>query len=116
MLSRKTHYLQVALNSTPYDAFQILNQLPASERIIIEAGTPLIKGYGIGIVDELNTAWSQKLRLASIDAPAYVVADLKCMDRGANRGRKPGSSRSIVANTTGATSNDNAACSSEPTE
>lgn len=97
MLSRKTHYLQVALNSTPYDAFQILNQLPASERIIIEAGTPLIKGYGIGIVDELNTAWSQKLRLASIDAPAYVVADLKCMDRGATEAAMASSNNASAA-------------------
>ena len=46
MLDRKKHYLQVALNSTPSDARDIISRLPLSDRIVIEAGTPLIKEYG----------------------------------------------------------------------
>lgn len=42
--------MQVALNGTLSDAEKIISQLPLSDRIIIEAGTPLIKHYGeIGI-------------------------------------------------------------------
>lgn len=52
-LSDKQRYLQVALNSTRAEARAILSALPSSERIIIEAGTPLIKRYGIGIIREI---------------------------------------------------------------
>jgi bifunctional enzyme Fae/Hps len=45
-LSRKKRYLQIALNNSLREAESIINQLPRSERIIIEAGTPLIKRYG----------------------------------------------------------------------
>lgn len=45
-LSQKKCYLQIALNSTLEEAHKIISQLPLSERIIIEAGTPLIKKYG----------------------------------------------------------------------
>lgn len=82
MLSRKTHYLQIALNSTPSDAMQIIRQLPPSERIILEAGTPLIKEYGTSIISEIKTEWDSILKMNSIDTEGYVVADLKCMDRG----------------------------------
>ena len=42
-LNPKKHYLQVALNSTLEDAREIISQLPISDRIILEAGTPFIK-------------------------------------------------------------------------
>lgn len=45
-LNPKKKYLQVALNSTLDEAYRIIQQLPKSERIIVEAGTPLIKRYG----------------------------------------------------------------------
>jgi bifunctional enzyme Fae/Hps len=45
-LSDKKRYLQIALNSTLDEAFRIIRQLPKSDRIIVEAGTPLIKRYG----------------------------------------------------------------------
>ena len=45
-LDPKKRYLQVALNSTLDEAYRIIHQLPVSDRIIIEAGTPLIKRYG----------------------------------------------------------------------
>lgn len=47
MLNPKKRYLQIALNSTLDEAYKIIQQLPRSDRIIVEAGTPLIKRYGI---------------------------------------------------------------------
>ncbi len=46
ILSQKKSYLQVALNSTLEEAQRIIYSLPKNERIIVEAGTPLIKRYG----------------------------------------------------------------------
>jgi bifunctional enzyme Fae/Hps len=80
MLSPKKHYIQVALNSSLDEARRIIELLPPSDRIIIEAGTPLIKEYGSGAISELNSLWSA--RLYGTDIKPYVVADLKCMDRG----------------------------------
>lgn len=71
ILARRKKYLQVAMNRTLNEAMADLYRLPRDERIIIEAGTPLIKRYGIGVVGDL--------RRAGFD---YVVADLKTMDRG----------------------------------
>lgn len=104
MLNRKKKYLQVALNNTPWEGEGIIATLPVSERILIEAGTPLIKAYGAEGIRKLKYAWDVKLRgysnsqfssfLSSIpkqtqsivgqdfDTNAYVVADTKCMDRG----------------------------------
>lgn len=82
MLSTKTHYLQVALNSNLHEAARIIASLPASERILIEAGTPLIKEYGENAISSLYNLWSEKLITAGIMVTPYVVADLKCMDRG----------------------------------
>ncbi len=72
ILDRKKKYLQVALNSTLSEAAEIINKLPQSDRIILEAGTPLIKHYGIDAI-----SFIKNLRPTS-----YVVADLKTMDRG----------------------------------
>ena len=123
-LDRKKHYLQVALNSTLEEARQIIAALPYSDRILIEAGTPLIKRYGTEGIEKLRLYWSQKsnplapvvgkklsgvktgglldvlmlllnpeLSTLSQKKPValsqsknaiapYIVADLKCMDRG----------------------------------
>jgi len=45
-LSSKKRYLQIALNSTLEEAEKIISQIPLSDRILLEAGTPLIKRYG----------------------------------------------------------------------
>ncbi len=45
-LNPRKRYLQIALNSTLEEAHKIINQIPISDRILIEAGTPLIKRYG----------------------------------------------------------------------
>ncbi len=78
MLNRKKKYLQVALNSTPSEGEEIISKLPVSERIIIEAGTPLVKAYGVDGILRLKNAW--EIKTGTVDS--YVVADTKCMDRG----------------------------------
>ncbi|MCL4338355.1 orotidine 5'-phosphate decarboxylase [Patescibacteria group bacterium] len=79
MLDRKKRYLQIALNSTLNDAYNIIQSLPASDRIIIEAGTPLIKRYGMEAIASLYRWWGE--RLEGLDVSPYIVADLKTMDR-----------------------------------
>jgi len=73
MLDRRKKYLQVALNSTLQEAAEIIRTLPQSDRILLEAGTPLIKHYGIEAIRFIKNSRPQN----------YVVADLKTMDRGA---------------------------------
>jgi 3-keto-L-gulonate-6-phosphate decarboxylase len=77
MLDKKAKYLQIAFNRSLDEVMKMVAALPASEKIIIEAGTPFIKNYGSAGIVALNRAWSENLK-----KPGYVVADLKCMDRG----------------------------------
>jgi len=84
-LNSRTKYLQIALNGSLYDARRIIRQLPASGRIIIEAGTPLIKESGISAVAQLKYAWQNRLSGTGIEP--YIVADLKTIDRGATEAR-----------------------------
>ncbi|MFA6552892.1 MAG: orotidine 5'-phosphate decarboxylase / HUMPS family protein, partial [Patescibacteria group bacterium] len=70
-LEKRKKYLHVALNSTLEEAREIISQLPTSNRILIEAGTPMIKIYGAEAVSQIK----------SIAPPgAYIVADNKCTD------------------------------------
>jgi len=71
ILKRKKKYLQIALNSTPYEAREIITRLPFSERILIEAGTPLIKIYGRRAISEIKDTAPEG---------SYIVADTKCVD------------------------------------
>ncbi|MDP3093506.1 MAG: orotidine 5'-phosphate decarboxylase / HUMPS family protein [bacterium] len=71
ILDKKQKYLQIALNSTLEEAEEIIRQLPASERILVEAGTPLIKIYGAKAISKIK-AWA--------GPGTYVVADLKTAD------------------------------------
>lgn len=77
MLRVKTKYLQIAFNRSLDEVKKMIYMLTPSEKIIIEAGTPLIKQYGQEGIRLLNHWWSEKLK-----KPGYIVADLKCMDRG----------------------------------
>lgn len=77
ILDRKKKYLQVALNSNLGEAYSIIKSLPKSDRIIIEAGTPLIKEYGTDVIRQLVNYWSQ----GDLTGNPYIVADLKIMDR-----------------------------------
>jgi len=69
--------LQIALNSDLATTSFIISQLPPDPRIILEAGTSFIKNYGEPGIRQIKTLWQQKVGRA-----AFVVADLKCMDRG----------------------------------
>lgn len=79
-LDRKKRYLQVALNGTLDDAQAIIRQLPVNERVIVEAGTPLIKRYGEAGIRKIRQ-WCDARFYGSGIVP-YIVADMKAMDRG----------------------------------
>ncbi|MBU4536008.1 MAG: bifunctional 5,6,7,8-tetrahydromethanopterin hydro-lyase/3-hexulose-6-phosphate synthase [Euryarchaeota archaeon] len=66
-------YLQVALDLDNMDEMErIINSLPDRERILLEAGTPLVKKFGVGIVSKIR-----ELRQDS-----FIIADLKTLDVG----------------------------------
>lgn len=66
-------YLQVALDVTDIErAKEIVRQLPASDRIVLEAGTPLVKKYGASVVHELR----------SVARDSFIISDLKTLDVG----------------------------------
>jgi bifunctional enzyme Fae/Hps len=71
ILEKRKKYLQIALNSTLEEAEKIIKSLPISERIIIEAGTPLIKIYGKEAISKIKL-WAP--------SGTYIVADTKCAD------------------------------------
>ena len=79
ILDHKKRYLHIALNSNLFDVYRIVNSLPISERIILEAGTPLIKQFGTNALSQLYAIWAQ--RLAGTGIRPYIVADMKTMDR-----------------------------------
>ena len=60
-LNPKKRYLQVALNSTLEEAHKIINDLPISDRVIVEAGTPLIKRYGEHGIRQIRQWYEQRL-------------------------------------------------------
>lgn len=118
MLDKKQKYLQIALNSTLNEAHSIISQIPLDRRIIVEAGTPLIKAYGVRGIRTIRNWWEGRIFGTSGGLPPspvfgsmglvgllakslekrakqdrreqaaetfftpYIVADLKCMDRG----------------------------------
>lgn len=66
-------YLQVALDLVDMSKVaKVLKELPENDHLIIEAGTPLIKKFGLGIISELR-----KLR-----PNAFIIADMKILDTG----------------------------------
>jgi bifunctional enzyme Fae/Hps len=66
-------YLQIALDIPDLERVKaILRQVPRSDRIILEAGTPLIKRYGTKVIHELR----------EVAKDVFIVADLKTLDVG----------------------------------
>ncbi len=66
-------YLQVALDLDNLEAMEaIIKDIPNKERVLIEAGTPLVKKFGIGVIGKIR-----KLR-----PDAFIIADLKTLDVG----------------------------------
>ena len=69
----KPPYLQVALDLDNFDDVErIINKLPNRERILLEAGTPLIKKFGVGVVSKIR----------ELRKDAFIIADLKTLDVG----------------------------------
>jgi len=66
-------YLQIALDNPNIErAKMIVRQLPESDRIILEVGTPLLKKYGTKAIRELRDS----------SKDMFIVADLKTLDVG----------------------------------
>ncbi len=66
-------YLQISLDNPELErAKKVIAQLPGSDRIIIEAGTPLIKRYGTRVISDLR----------QVAKDSFIVADLKTLDVG----------------------------------
>ncbi len=66
-------YVQIALDAPSLEnAKKVLSQIPGSDRIIIEVGTPLIKRYGTRIINDLR----------SVAKDFFMIADLKTLDVG----------------------------------
>ena len=66
-------YVQIALDMPDIDALKkVVYQLPKSDRILFEVGTPLVKRYGMEVIREIR----------EFAKDAFVIADLKTLDVG----------------------------------
>jgi bifunctional enzyme Fae/Hps len=66
-------YLQVALDLVEMRKVEsVLTELPENDHLLIEAGTPLIKKFGLQIISEIR-----KFR-----PNAFIIADMKVLDTG----------------------------------
>jgi bifunctional enzyme Fae/Hps len=67
-------YLQIAFDITNIDAVKrIVQQIPRSDRIIFEVGTPLLKKYGVKVIRDIREVSAKDI---------FIVADLKTLDVG----------------------------------
>ena len=66
-------YIQVALDAPEIShQIKVVKQLPKSDRIIIEVGTPFLKKYGVEAIKQIRDLAPEK----------FIVADLKTLDVG----------------------------------
>ena len=66
-------YVQIALDVPSLERTKrIISEMPQSDRIILEVGTPLLKKYGVKIIRELR----------ELARDVFIVADLKTLDVG----------------------------------
>jgi bifunctional enzyme Fae/Hps len=66
-------YLQVALDLDDLAAMEkIISAIPDKERVLLEAGTPLVKKFGVGVVGKIR----------ELRPDAFIIADLKTLDVG----------------------------------
>lgn len=84
---KKPPYLEVALDIPDWRRVEgIVRALPRSDAIILEAGTPLIKRYGVEVVQKIH-----QLRPETV-----VLADLKTLDTGNIEARMAGDATADV--------------------
>ena len=66
-------YIQVALDAPEINhQIKVVKNLPKSDRIILEAGTPFLKKYGVEAIKQIREIAPEK----------FIVADLKTLDVG----------------------------------
>ena len=66
-------YVQISLDIPHFERTKkIISQIPKSDRIILEAGTPLIKRYGTKVISDLR----------EVARDVFFIADLKTLDVG----------------------------------
>ncbi|MBN2251742.1 MAG: bifunctional 5,6,7,8-tetrahydromethanopterin hydro-lyase/3-hexulose-6-phosphate synthase [Candidatus Altiarchaeota archaeon] len=66
-------YLQIALDAPDLEKTKkVIEELPKSDKIILEAGTPLIKKYGVKVISELR----------EVAKDSFIIADMKTLDVG----------------------------------
>lgn len=66
-------YVQISLDIPEFEKTKkIISEIPRSDRIILEAGTPLIKRYGTKVISDLR----------EIARDIFFIADLKTLDVG----------------------------------
>ena len=66
-------YLQVALDLVDLGVVRrVLSQLPDSDHLLVEVGTPLVKKFGASVVKEIR----------NVRPSSFVVLDLKTLDTG----------------------------------
>jgi len=78
-LNKKKRYLQVSFNNSLLEAQKIIQELPSSDRVLIEVGTPLIIKYGMKALSFLRQ-YSVYYSSNGVSANRYLVADIKCAD------------------------------------
>ena len=66
-------YLQIAFDIPSVERTKkIISELPESDRIILEVGTPMLKKYGVKVIRDLR----------EVARDTFIVADLKTLDVG----------------------------------
>ncbi len=66
-------YLQIAFDSPDIETVKkVISQLPRSDRLLLEVGTPLLKKYGVKIIHEIR----------QLAEDVFIIADLKTLDVG----------------------------------
>ncbi|MDY6964395.1 MAG: bifunctional 5,6,7,8-tetrahydromethanopterin hydro-lyase/3-hexulose-6-phosphate synthase [Halobacteriota archaeon] len=66
-------YLQVALDITEWEKVsRVLKDLPKNDHLIIEVGTPLVKRFGIEVINKIR----------EVRPDTFIIADLKILDTG----------------------------------
>jgi bifunctional enzyme Fae/Hps len=66
-------YLQVAMDLVDMKSVErVLTSVPKNDHVLIEAGTPLIKQFGLSVISEIR----------KIRPDAFIIADLKTLDTG----------------------------------